>query len=313
MPPSRVVVALGGNAFVAPGQPLTMAGQFAYAREALAQLGPLLAPPFQLLVAHGNGPQVGFELIRVAAALGQAYAVPLDVCVAESQGELGYVLAQSLRHVLAARGIDRPIAGLLTQVVVDPLDPAFQNPTKPIGPFYSAEQADDLRRRGDQVRQDAGRGFRRVVASPEPLEVVECETIRSLLEQNVLVIAAGGGGVPVVRDGAGLRGVEAVVDKDLTAALLADRLDARLLVILTDVSHVSRDFGRPNSAPILRTTPDELRRLAVEGHFAPGSMLPKIEAVVRFVARADRRAIITSAAELPSALEGRGGTIVEFA
>jgi len=227
MQQQRVVVALGGNAFAAPQQRLTMAGQFEFARQALAQLRPLLELEFQVLITHGNGPQVGFELIRVEAALGQAYAVPLDVCVAESEGELGYVLTQSLHEVLAQFGRSRPIASLLTQVVVDASDPAFAEPTKPIGGFYSEAQADELRRKGFQVREDAGRGYRRVVPSPRPLEIIEAPVIRQLLELGIIVIAAGGGGIPVVRCGETLRGIEAVVDKDLTAALLAHHLTGR--------------------------------------------------------------------------------------
>jgi len=311
MQQQRVVVALGGNAFAAPQQRLTMAGQFEFARQALAQLRPLLELEFQVLITHGNGPQVGFELIRVEAALGQAYAVPLDVCVAESEGELGYVLTQSLYEVLALFGRPRPIASLLTQVVVDASDPAFAEPTKPIGGFYSEAQADELRRKGFQVREDAGRGYRRVVPSPRPLEIIEAPVIRQLLELGIIVIAAGGGGIPVVRCGETLRGIEAVVDKDLTAALLAHQLDARQLLILTNVPCAFRDYGTPRQTPIGRTTPTELRRLMHEGHFATGSMLPKIEAAAQFADRPGRRAIVTSPAELPRALAGSAGTIVE--
>ena len=310
---SRVVVALGGNAFVAPGKSLTMAGQFEFARQALAQLRPLLDPKTRLLITHGNGPQVGYAMIRVEAALGRAYAVPLDVCVAESEGELGYVLIQSLYEVLAAAGLYRPIVSLLTQVVVDANDPAFQSPSKPVGAFYSADEAEQLRTKGFHVVEDAGRGWRRVVPSPRPCEILEAEVITRMLDLGVIVIAAGGGGIPVVRDEGKLRGVEAVIDKDRTAALLASQLDAQLLVILTDVPHAYRDFRTPRQVAIGRTTPHELARAVEDGHFAPGSMLPKIEAAIRFVDRPGRRAIITSAAELGRALSGNSGTIVEYA
>lgn len=308
---SRVVVALGGNAFARPNEPLTMAGQFEFARRALSQLRPVLEPGAPLVIVHGNGPQVGYELVRVEAALGKAYAVPLDVCVAESEGELGYVLAQSLREVLSQWGQSRAIVSVLTQVVVAADDPAFATPSKPIGAFYSAEQAEVLRQRGFHVREDAGRGYRRVVPSPCPREIVEGDVVRQLLDLGVLVIAAGGGGIPVVRHDGVLRGVEAVVDKDLSAALLAHELDARDLVILTDVPCAYRDFGTPQQAVLGRVTCDELRALASAGHFAAGSMLPKIEAAIQFVDRPQRRAFITSVDGLPDAWDGRAGTIVE--
>lgn len=312
MPKRRTVVALGGNAFVSPDRPLTMAGQFEFAQQALQQLRPVLGPDSQLLISHGNGPQVGYELVRVEAALGKAYAVPLDVCVAESEGELGYVLSQSLYEVLAQEGHQRPIASLLTQVVVDAHDPAFQNPTKPVGGFFSAEQAAALRQRGFQVREDAGRGYRRVVPSPRPVEIIEATVIRQMLEWGIIVIAAGGGGIPVVRRDGALRGVEAVVDKDLTAALLAHQLDAQQLIILTDVAHAYRDYGTPCQKAVGRTSPADLRTLVQKGHFAPGSMLPKIEAAIQFVDRLGRRAIVTNPAQLPQALSGAAGTIVDF-
>jgi carbamate kinase len=308
----RVVIALGGNAFATPGQPMTMAGQMHFARKALAQLVPLLGRETELLISHGNGPQVGHILTRVEESLGKAYAVPLEVCVAESEGELGYVLEQALYNVLAEYGIERPIASLLTQVVVDPADPAFANPTKPIGVFYRREQAEELSRRGFHVMEDAGRGYRRVVPSPQPLEIVEVDVLTQLLALGAIVIAAGGGGIPVVRRNGKLEGVEAVIDKDLTAALLADWLDAQLLVILTDVPCVYRFYRSANESPIRIITAAEVRQLIREGHFAPGSMLPKMEAAAQFVASYGRQAIVTNPASLAEALEGAAGTIVQF-
>lgn len=307
----RVVVVLGGNAFAPPGAPLTMAGQFRFARDALASLGPLLDPSIELFVGHGNGPQVGHMLIRVEEALGKAYALPLEVCVAESEGELGYVLSQSLGNLLRERGTPRPIASLLTQVVVDADDPGFDRPDKPVGPFYDADQAAALRAEGFAVKEDAGRGFRRVVASPEPREVIDWKVIDALLSLGVVVIAAGGGGVPVTRDAGGeLRGVDAVIDKDLSAALLAGLLGADLLVILTGVDGAYRDFGTPSATRIDRLTAAEARALAAEGQFAPGSMGPKMEAAARFAAQGGR-AIICDPPSLTAALEGRAGTTVE--
>ncbi len=307
---TRVVAALGGNAFAPPGEELTMAGQFRFAREALGRLAPLLGAGVELVLAHGNGPQVGHMLIRVEEALGRAYALPLSVCVAETEGELGYVLSQSLHNVLASLGVRRPIASLLTQVRVDAGDPAFADPTKPVGPFYTEAQARELARQGFAVREDAGRGWRRVVPSPEPVGVIDVDVIEMLLARGALVVAAGGGGVPVVeRDGA-LEGVDAVIDKDLAAALLADRVGASLLVILTDVPCAYTDWRTAAQRPVGRVTASRARELLAEGHFPPGSMGPKVEAAARFAARAGRRAIITNPATVAAALAGEGGTLV---
>lgn len=309
--PRRVVVVLGGNAFVPPGASLTMAGQFRYAEEALATLGPFLAPDVQLVVGHGNGPQVGHMLVRVEESLGKAYALPLEVCVAESEGELGYVLAQTLGNLCRARGAPRPIASLLTQVRVDPDDPAFSRPDKPIGPFYDAAEAEALRDEGFVLKEDAGRGHRRVVPSPDPREIIDVELVAPLLALGAIVVAAGGGGIPVTRTPDGrLHGLDAVIDKDLTAALLADAIGAELLVILTGVDGAYLDFGRPTAARLARATPAEVRAHAARGHFAPGSMGPKMEAAARFASVAGRRAVICDPPSLDEALEGRAGTTV---
>ena len=308
----RVVIALGGNAFATAGQPLTMAGQLQFAHQALSHIAPLLGRDTELLISHGNGPQVGHILTRVEEALGKAYAVPLEVCVAESEGELGYVLEQALYNVLAELGIERPIASLLTQVVVDSADPAFAHPTKPIGVFYERQQAEELSRRGFQVMEDAGRGYRRVVPSPRPLEIVEVEVMRQLLKLGAVVIAAGGGGIPVVRRNGKLEGIEAVVDKDLTAALLADALDAQRLIILTDVPSAYLNFNTTSQSPIRMASASQIRRWIGEDHFAPGSMLPKMEAAAQFVSRAGRQAIVTNPTTLAMALRGAAGTIVEL-
>ena len=308
--PNRAVVALGGNAFVRPGGPLTMQGQFEFAHSALTCLEPLLTEETQLLITHGNGPQVGHMLIRVEAALGQAYGMPLEVCVAESEGELGYVLQQTLHNLLVGRDRQRPIASLLTQVVVDPADPAFAAPSKPVGPFYDSHQAAALRNRGFPVHEDAGRGFRRVVPSPKPQAIVELDIIRQLLDAGVVAVAAGGGGIPVVRDDGRLAGVEAVVDKDLASAMLGQELAADLLVILTGVPCAYRDFNTSRQQPVAHITVDEGRQLIDEGHFAPGSMRPKMEAAVAFAATRGRRAIICNPQGLANALKGQGGTHV---
>ncbi|MBW2271188.1 MAG: carbamate kinase [Deltaproteobacteria bacterium] len=309
---NRVVVALGGNAFARGGARLSMEGQFRFAHEALRQLSPLLGEEHRIVLCHGNGPQVGHMLIRVERSLGAAYAIPLEVCVAESEGELGYVLLQSLHNVLAEVGVRRPVASLLTQVVVDAADPAFANPTKPIGPGYEAEQAAELRARGFALVEDPDRGWRRVVPSPEPLEIVDLDVLAQLFERGVLVIAAGGGGIPVVREANKLEGVDAVVDKDLTAALLADRVGAELLVILTGVPCAYRNYGSERQAPLGRLSPARVGELLAEGHFPPGSMGPKMEAARRFVRRDGRRAIVCDPDALSAALRGEAGTRIEW-
>lgn len=306
----RVVAALGGNAFSKPGAELTVSGERRFAREALAALEPFFPAGIELLVTHGNGPQVGHQLLRVERSEGHAYPLQLDVCVAQTQGELGYVLADALRELLVQRGVVRPVAALVTQVEVDPLDPAFLHPTKPVGPILDAAAAEALRRRGAVVGTDVGRGLRRLVPSPEPRAVVEAEDVRRLLALGSIVIAGGGGGVPVAREGAAHEGVEAVVDKDLTSALLADAVGADLLVILTDVPCAYTRYRTPEQEPVGRVTARRARELLAEGHFAPGSMGPKIEACARFASRPGRRAVVSDPAGLAAVLRTEAGTVV---
>ncbi|MCA9017499.1 MAG: carbamate kinase [Planctomycetaceae bacterium] len=307
----RTILALGGNAFAAPGAPLTMARQFEFAREVFQSLSPLLIDDRELMISHGNGPQVGHMLIRVEEALGKAYAIPLEVCVAESEGELGYVITQTLHNLLETQRRHRPIASILTQVVVDQNDPAFQHPTKAIGPFYTTAQAAEVRQRGFPLREEGERGFRRIVPSPLPREIIDVDVIASLLRSGVLVVAAGGGGIPVIREGAQLRGVEAVVDKDLTSALLGTLIEARLLLILTDVPGAYRDFNTPAQSLIGRIGITQAQRLLDEGHFGEGSMQPKIAAGIQFSRRPDCRTIICNVDSLEQALQGLAGTIIE--
>ncbi|MFO0906332.1 MAG: carbamate kinase [Pirellulales bacterium] len=309
----RCVVVLGGNAFTSPGQRLTMQGQLRFAHEALGNLAPLLEHSTQLLISHGNGPQVGHMLTRVEAAIGKAYPLPLEVCVAESEGELGYVLQQALYNLLSDRHDARASAVLLSQVEVDPADPAFANPTKPIGMFYDAAQAAELERHGYVMAEDAGRGWRRVVPSPEPRRVLELDVIRRLLDEQIIVIAAGGGGIPIVQREGRWEGVEAVVDKDLTGALLAVELNADEFIILTDVPCVYRNFRAPDRQPLARLTTVQARALADAGQFAAGSMGPKVEAAIRFVERTGRTALICNPGNLAEALAGRAGTRISAA
>lgn len=305
------ILALGGNAFAGPGEPITMAGQFAFAESLFRQLIPLLTSGRRIVITHGNGPQVGQMLTRVEESAGKAYSLPLEVCVAESEGELGYVLQRSLSNVLRENDMPRPVVSVLTQVVVDEADSAFESPSKPIGVFYSADQAESLQEQGFVLREDSGRGYRRVVPSPQPQRIVEADVIRQLIESGVIVIAVGGGGIPVMERDGRLCGVDAVVDKDLSSALLGKLIDADQMLVLTSVPCAYRNFGTAAQTAIERITPDEAAALIDAGHFAPGSMLPKIDAAVRFARRPGCRAVICDIESLSDALHCAAGTIVE--
>ena len=302
-----LVISLGGNAFAAAGEAMTMAGQFDFAARTLAPLGRLLQTRPQLLVTHGNGPQVGYILTRVEEAVGKAYTLPLEVCVAESEGEIGYVLQQTLHNLSSGR---QPVATLLTQVVVDPADPAFDSPDKPIGPWFDTEQAATLAQAGmPLVHDSSGRG-RRVVPSPKPVAIVELDTIRALLDLGAIVIAAGGGGIPVVERNNALEGVEAVVDKDLATALLAREIGASELVLVTGVAGVYTDFETDSARLVRHTHPDELANWLAQGQFPAGSMGPKVAAAIDFVRATDRRAVICQPQDLAAAITGEAGTVV---
>lgn len=297
----RIVAALGGNALLRRGEPPEAATQRRHVGEAVRALA-ALAGTHELVLTHGNGPQVGLLALQ-AAAYRDVTPYPLDVLGAESEGMIGYLLEQALRNELPGRSV----ATLLTQIVVDPADPAFGRPSKPIGPVYTEAEARRLAaERGWAIALD-GESFRRVVASPEPLQVVELEAIRLLVAAGVLVICGGGGGIPVVVDESGaLYGVEAVIDKDLSAALLARLLEADALLLLTDVPAVERDRGTPDATPIRRANPAELREL----RFASGSMGPKVEAACRFVEAGGRFAAIGALDDAPAILRGEAGTVV---
>jgi carbamate kinase len=285
------LVALGGNALWPEGGGGAPSDQIAGARRACAPLLGRLRDGGRLLIVFGNGPQVGAELVRGEAAAAELVAPPLDVCVASTQGTMGYFLSLALRAELTAAGIDAPVTALLSLAVVDPADPAFEEPTKPIGP--------------------AGRAARLLVPSPRPIELPDAAAVRALLDAGHVVIAGGGGGIPVVRraDGA-LEGIEAVIDKDRTAALLARELGADLLINLTGVSEVRRGFGTGDERPLPRLTVAEARRLLAAGEFPAGSMGPKIESAVEFVAATGNRVLITDIDTLPAALAGDGGTVI---
>ncbi len=311
----KLVVAIGGNALVTPGQTGDITDQFAHSRQLARPLSDVVERGWQVTITHGNGPQVGTIMRRVELASGAVYPIDLGLAVADTQAGMGYMLAQTLRNELHSRGVERLCVAIVTTVIVDPKDPAFQRPTKPIGPFLSAEQAAHHRTAdGWEIIEDAGRGYRRVVASPRPLRIVQLPVIRELVDAGHLLIAGGGGGIPVVVNDEGeYDGVEAVIDKDLTSALLADEVRADALVVVTGVEAVFKSFGKPDQQALTHVTVDEVEALAAERQFAEGSMLPKIRAATQFLRErnaADARAVITDFAHIPQALEGKTGTTI---
>jgi carbamate kinase len=303
------VVAIGGNSLIKAGEKGTIAEQMANVRRTSDALVALIADGYNLVITHGNGPQVGAALLRSERAGDEAYRLPLDVCVAATQGEIGYLLQQALTERLAKAGLKRPVVSLLTQVVVAKDDPAMTHPTKPIGPFYTQRDAESRRAQfGWAVVDDAARGWRRVVPSPQPLEIIEERAIRALVETGALVIACGGGGIPVVREDGHFTGVDAVIDKDSASVLLALQLKAELLVISTDADFVYVNYRKPDQRPIEHIDAAELRRLYEAGQFPPGNMGPKIAAALRFVEHGGERALITSYERLAEAMRGHTGT-----
>jgi carbamate kinase len=304
-----VVVSLGGNAILPVGKAGTIEEQFQITAETMRQVVDLIRDR-RVVITHGNGPIVGNILIRNEAARSQVPPMPLDVCGADSQGGLGYMIQQTLQNLLLEAGLHQQVATVISQVVVDRDDPRFENPSKPIGPFYKEEQARELiTSKNWRMVQDAGRGWRRVVASPMPRRIVEMPVIKTLYEAGHVVIAAGGGGIPVIEaeDGS-LRGVEAVIDKDLASVVLARALGADAILIVTAVDAVALDFGKPNQRWMDRMTPADAKRHLAEGQFPPGSMGPKIEAAVWFLDGGGREVCITSPDRIRDSLEGKAGT-----
>jgi carbamate kinase len=305
------VVAIGGNSLIKDKQHQTVRDQYIAAGETCWHVASMIKDGWDVAIGHGNGPQVGFILRRSELAAHELHEVPLDVCGADSQGAIGYALAQNLENDFERLGLDRHAVAVVTQVEVSADDPAFQAPSKPIGSFM--DEAEATRRReqdGWAVREDAGRGWRRVVASPEPIRIVEVEAIRSLIENRFVVISVGGGGIPVVagEDGA-LSGIAAVIDKDHACSLLANEIEAELLLITTAVEKVAIDFGQPTQRWLDRLTLSQAKEYLAEGtHFLPGSMAPKIEAVVNFLERGGGTAIITDPGNVERALTRETGT-----
>jgi len=308
----RLVIALGGNAIIPAGQEGTYEQQAAITRETMKQVARLAADGFQVVMTHGNGPVVGNIVLRNDAgmAVHGIPPMPMFVCGADSQGGLGFMLQQTLQNELAELGLKVPVASVVTQVLVDRDDPAFGHPTKPIGPFYDEEQAQRLRdENGWTIVKDAGRGWRRVVPSPAPVEVIEWEAIRTLVEAGVLTIATGGGGVPVIRnDEDRLEGIDAVIDKDRASALLGGLIGADVLIIVTQVEKVCLHFGQPDEQALERLTADEAAALLAAGEFPAGSMGPKIESAITFLAAGGREVIITSPEHILTAVDGKRGT-----
>lgn len=303
------VVAFGGNALIKSKEKGTIREQWQNAEEAAMVLMSIIKNGYELVVVHGNGPQVGFSLIRQEAASASVPPQTLDACVAETQGSMGYLLQVSIRNRMIYENLEKPVSTVLTTVVVDSVDPAFHNPTKPIGPFFSKERAEALmNENGYRMIEDSGRGYRRVVPSPKPLSILEIDTIKHLVESGNIVIAGGGGGIPVYKDGLRFKGSEAVIDKDYIASLIARNVRADLFIILTEVSCVYKNFGRPDQKAMDTLTLIEAIDLYREGQFPRGSMGPKIEASIDFLMNGGDEALITSAAELPNAIERRAGT-----
>jgi carbamate kinase len=307
----RVVVAIGGNSLITDPAHQTVQDQYLAAAETDHHIAALVAAGWEVVITHGNGPQIGFILRRSDLARGELHEVPLDVCGADTQGAIGYLLQQNLINDLRKRGVVKGVVTVVTQVEVDGDDPAFAAPSKPIGSFMTAEEAERRRAaEGWDVVEDAGRGWRRVVASPRPVRIVEIDAIRSLLDAGFVVVGVGGGGIPVVADSGGdLHGVAAVIDKDFASALLAAELSADLFLISTSVERVALDFGTADQRWVDRLTVDEARSRLEEGrHFARGSMAPKIEAVISFLEAGGKEALITNPVNIERALAGETGT-----
>jgi carbamate kinase len=307
--PDKILVSLGGNALVKAGQRGTLQEQTANLSEWLPQLVEMIREGDQLVITHGNGPQVGHNLIRVEEARHKAYELPLDVCVAQSQGEIGYLIQAQLHNLLCLHQINRSVATVISQVVVDPEDPRMKNPTKPVGPFYESDDVEDLKKRGYWVAEDAHRGFRRMVPSPLPIRILETDVIRDMVENGTIVIAVGGGGIPVEqREDGTISGVEAVVDKDWSASLLALSIGVKRILDLTAVGYAKLHFHSPSEKNLHTLTVKEAKGYLNDGHFWPGSMGPKIEAAIHFLENGGQEVIITSPDNAVKSLGGKAGT-----
>ena len=312
---SKIVIALGGNALQSKNSAPTAEGQLEVVKNTCERIADICSQGYEVAIVHGNGPQVGRILLASETAKDVTPAMPFDVCGAMSQGYIGYHIQQALRYALNTRNINYPVLTVATQMIVDEKDPGFTNPTKPIGPFYTEEEAKSLQEeKGYSMKEVAGRGWRRVVASPIPKRIVEIEAIKNLWDSSI-VISCGGGGIPVVEKMNGtLEGVAAVIDKDFAAELLAEQVDADTLMILTEVEKVAINWGKPDQKNLDHMSLAEAAQYVEEGQFAPGSMLPKVEAAMKFARTyPNKKAIITSLDKAIDALEGKTGTVITFA
>jgi carbamate kinase len=310
----KIVIALGGNALQEAGKPATAEAQLEVVEKTSEYIADIIGEGYKVIIAHGNGPQVGRIVLQNEYATPVSPAMPFDVCGAMSQGYIGYHIQQGLTKVLRSRGNKSEVATVVTQVLVDRNDPKFKNPSKPIGPFYTEEEAKKIAdEKGYVMKEDAGRGWRRVVASPMPVEIEELSAVKCLVDNGFVVVTVGGGGIPVIRNDKGeLEGTAAVIDKDLASEKLAEDLDADALVILTAVEKVSINYKKPDQKDLDKLTVSEARKYMAEGQFAPGSMLPKVESCMEFVKNNDHggTALITSLARAADALEGKTGTVI---
>lgn len=303
------VVALGGNAILPSKSSEMVAEQLRIIERTMEHIATLIEKGWHVVLTHGNGPQVGNILLQQEMAKDIVPQMPLDVCGARTQGEIGYLAQKALRNILKRKKLGASVVTLVTQVEVNEKDPAFSNPTKPIGPFYEEKDVPKLRQKGFVIIEDSGRGWRRVVPSPKPLHIVEKDALKDLIKAGAIVITCGGGGIPVIRKKNGsLSGTEAVIDKDLCACLLAKEVGADLLLIVTGVDRVALNFGKPNQRLLEKLTIAEARKYMKQGHFPPGSMGPKIEASINFVKGTGKEAIITSPSQIGKAIKGKAGT-----
>jgi len=307
-----VVLALGGNAILRRGERGTFEEQYRNVCGTVPRIADLVQAGYRVVITHGNGPQVGATVLRHETAKNIVPPFPLDACGSETQGFIGYMIQQALRNELKKRGLDKYVITVVTRVIVDASDEAFRNPTKPVGPFYTKDEAENIHaQRPDLViKEDAGRGYRRVVPSPDPKIIAERFAIRDLVDNGFVVVACGGGGIPIVEEGTQARGVEAVIDKDLAGQRLATLIDASIFVILTDIDGAYLNYGTSKQTLIEQTTPEQLEQYMKEGHFKEGSMSPKITAVMRFVQSGGDRAIIAELSKLREAMQRKSGTHV---
>lgn len=303
------VIALGGNAILPSKSSGSIKEQLRTIKKMMEQVASLIEAGWRVVITHGNGPQVGNILLQQERAKDIVPPMPLDVCGAQTQGQIGYLIQQALRNILRRKKLTNPVVTLVTQVEVDRNDPAFSSPTKPIGPFYSKEEAAKLRRKGFVVIEDSGRGWRRIVPSPKPIRIMEGPALKGLISKGAVVIACGGGGIPVIREKDGsLSGVEAVIDKDLAAEIIAKEVKAEMLLFVTDVKKVAINFGKPNQRWLDKMTIEDAKRYLKEGHFPSGSMGPKIQATIDFIERGGNKVLIASPSKISRAVKGKAGT-----